>query len=180
MELFEVIERRYSFRGKFSNQPVPLSDLKKIVKAGTMAPSGKNAQTTDFIIVNDEKILNEIKFHFPSREFIQTCTAVIFAVVDKDPELIYHGDHFQIEDCSAAVQNMLLATTALGYATVWIDGFLRLENTGEKIGKYLDLPENKKLQIMLPIGVPEKEGPRRIKKSFEERVRLNSFRNSIS
>ena len=31
---------------------------------------------------------------------------------------------FATEDCAASVENMLLAVTALGYATVWLDGVL--------------------------------------------------------
>ena len=34
---------------------------------------------------------------------------------------------FGAEDCAAAVANMLLAITAVGYATVWTDGALRRE-----------------------------------------------------
>ena len=35
---------------------------------------------------------------------------------------------------------MLLAITALGYATVWIDGWLRLSNHADQVGKIIGLP----------------------------------------
>ena len=50
MDLFEVIERRRSIR-KFKPFPIPEEDLKKILEAGRLAPSGGNRQPWQFIIV---------------------------------------------------------------------------------------------------------------------------------
>ncbi len=49
MELFEAIAKRYSYRGPFSDAPVPREDLRKIVQAGIQAPSGKNEQVISFL-----------------------------------------------------------------------------------------------------------------------------------
>ncbi len=53
MDLFEAIEGRYSYRGAFTDAPVPREDLVRIVEAGLKAPSGCNAQTTTFVIAAD-------------------------------------------------------------------------------------------------------------------------------
>ena len=42
---------------------------------------------------------------------------------------------FGVEDYAAAVENMLLAIQALGYATVWIDGALRRDGVARKVAK---------------------------------------------
>ncbi len=63
------------------------------------------------------------------------------------PDAVYEGHSFQVEDCAAAVENMLLAITALGYATVWIDGWLRVEDRGETIGEMIGLSSNKQLAL---------------------------------
>lgn len=53
MDLFEAVARRHSYRGPYTDQPVPREDLRKIVQAGIQAPSGRNEQTTSFVIIDD-------------------------------------------------------------------------------------------------------------------------------
>ncbi len=175
MELFETIKNRYSYREQYTGDPVPEADLRKIVQAGLDAPSGKNEQSTRFIIVTDKDRIKHMLDILPSKKCFDSAKAFILCVVDQLPEAVYEGFHFQIEDCSAAVENMLLAITALGYASVWIDGALRIQNRAEALGKLFNVPEGKKIQILLPVGVPEKEGQRKQKMPFEERAWFNQY-----
>ena len=175
MDIFEVFDNRYSYRGAFKDKPIPLMDLKKILEAGLKAPSGKNEQTTEFVIVDDPILLCDIgTMH--TMKAMADAKAIILCIVDKVPVPIYEGYDFQIEDCAAATENMLLAITAFGYASVWIDGWLRIENRAEKIAKMINLPENKVVRIVLPVGVPVEEGTRKEKKTFKDRVRFNRYR----
>ena len=148
MDLFEAIKNRFSYRGVFEDRSVPRDHLKTIVQAGLDAPSGTNRQTTSFVIVDDAEKLAAIRACAPDRAYLESCRALICCVVDKDPELIYHGHQFQLEDCAAAVENMLLAITALGYASVWLDGMLRVEHRAETVAAILGLPSGKKVQIL--------------------------------
>ena len=65
---------------------------------------------------------------------------------------------------------MLLAISALGLASVWIDGGLRVEGRAEKIGELLNVPDSKVVRVMLPVGRPVADGPRREKMAFNERA----------
>ncbi len=176
MDVFDAITRRLSYRGVFQDKPVPRVDLRRIVQAGLQAPSGKNLQSTTFVIVDDPELVNMMNALHQSNVAMRQARAFIACVIDKDPEPVYHGHSFQIEDCAAAVENILLAVTALGYATVWIDGWLRLEDHAERIGKALDLPREKIIRVLLPIGIPEEVVPRKEKKPFEERAWFNSYK----
>lgn len=61
MSNLEFIYKRHSVR-KFTQDEVPLEDIKKIIKAATYAPSGKNRQNWHFVVVrNKEKIENMAK-----------------------------------------------------------------------------------------------------------------------
>ena len=175
MDLFEAIKKRHCYRGAFTDTLVPRGDLEKIVQAGLDAPSGKNCQTTRFVIVDDPKLLEQIGQMHPANKTMPQAKAFIACIIDTKPEAIYEGFEFQVEDCAAAVENMLLAITALGYASVWIDGWLRVDNHNETIGKLLGVPETKIIRILLPIGVPAKEvrGPEKM--AFEERAWFNHF-----
>ena len=89
MDLFDAIRERFSYRGSFKEQAIPREDLKKIVQAGLDAPSGKNMQTTRFVIVDDPKLLEAIRSIAPENRPLQSCPALICCFVDKRPRRIY-------------------------------------------------------------------------------------------
>ncbi|MHC4200577.1 MAG: nitroreductase family protein [Planctomycetota bacterium] len=174
MDLFEAVAARYSYRGAFTDEPVSRETLQKIVEAGLKAPSGKNEQTTSFVIADDLEILKAIgEMH--TMWAMQQAKAFIACVIDREPDPIYAGHAFQVEDCSAAVQNILLAVTALGLGSVWVDGWLRVEGRAEKIGELLGIPSGKVVRVILPVGVPAKQGRRPEKLPFAKRAWFNRY-----
>jgi nitroreductase len=174
MDTFEAIASRFSYRGKFTDKKISRDDLTKIVQAGIDAPTGCNAQSVSFVAVDDPVIIQAIANINPERAkpACLTAKAMIICVVDKTP--VYNGLSFFIEDCAAATQNILLATTALGYASVWLDGILR-DGIGEKIGGILGVPKDKEVRILLPIGEPETFNKPNTKKPFGERAWFNKY-----
>ena len=101
------------------------------------APSACNAQIATFVIVDDPELLRQIAAIL-DRPVCNTARAMIACI--EDPRPIYKGIAFSAEDCAASVENMLLAVTAMGYATGWIDGWLRAQNRAAQIGEMLGLP----------------------------------------
>lgn len=172
MDVFEAIEKRHSYRAVYTDDPVSRSDLQKIVQAGIQAPSGCNVQTTSFVIIDDAVKIQDIA-KLLGKDFVLSCKAIIACIATHPP--IYHGMSFGAEDCAAAVENMLLAITALGYATVWLDGCLRLEGRERKIAEMLGVPDDAEVRILLPVGVPAKQWKQMEKKPFEERAGFNDY-----
>lgn len=174
MELFEAIEKRYSYRGTFGPERPTRDELRRILAAGAAAPSGMNGQSTFFVAVDDSKKIDTIRAVMSPNPAVATAGALI--VVGMDPKATAHrGFSFGVEDYAAAVENMLLAVTALGYATVWIDGALRRDNRAERIAEILEIPPSIPVRVLLPIGRPAEEGPRKEKKPFAERAYLNQW-----
>jgi len=176
MDLFQAIADRYSYRGAYKEGTILRGDLEKIVQAGLDVPSGCNAQTTTFIIVDEPDLVKQIGSI--SMKAMNEAKAFICCINDVDAIPVYQKYDFQKEDCAAAVENMLLAITALGYASVWIDGSLRVENRAEVIGQLLAVPAGKIIRVILPVGIPAEEGPRKEKKSFSERAWFNHYPRS--
>jgi nitroreductase len=154
---------------------IPREDLRKIVACGLKAPSGKNAQTTEFVIIDDPGILERLHEMHPANKAMQQAPAMIACIVDKRPDKIYEGYDFQLEDCAAAVENILLAITGMGYASVWIDGWLRVDQRADRVAELINLPAGKKVQILLPVGKALEDGPRKEKKPFEQRAWFNNY-----
>ena len=172
MDVFEAVSKRYSYRGEFTDAPVPREDLIKIVLAGIHAPSGKNEQTTSFVIVDDTELLGQVA-RIVDKPVCHSAKAMIVCVIDPRPVL--GSLSFAVEDCAAAVENMLLAITALGYATVWLDGTLRSEDKAARIARLLGVPEDKSVRILLPLGVAAEPGTQKEKLPFEKRAWFNRY-----
>ena len=170
MELFEAIAKRHSYRGPFAPTPVPREDLRRIVEAGLAAPSGCNGQTTTFVIVDAPGVLAAVYEILGQK----TPPPALIACV-AEPRNTFRDMHFEVEDCAAATENILLAVTALGYATVWLDGMLRMDGKGERIGKLLGVPAGRQVQIILPLGVPAGTCTPPPKLPFEQRAWFNRF-----
>jgi len=154
MELFEAIERRHSYRGPMLNEGVPRSDLVRIVQAGIQALSGYNAQTTTFVVVDDADTLARLGAIDPQCGVLQQARAVIVCIVPRGPTPGDSRLFFGAEDCAAATENMLLAITALGYASVWLEGWLRLGDHGAAVADVLGVPKERAVKVLLPLGRP--------------------------
>lgn len=172
MDFFDAVANRFSYRRSFDGTAVPIADLKKIVQAGLDAPSGKNKQTTGFIIIQNPAIVEKINRMPGANGSMATAPAYIAAHISTNPVASYSNHSFDIEDCAAAVENILLASTAMGYGTVWIDGWLRLDGRAEEIGKLCSLDPHRIIRILIPLGRAAEEQKRAVKKSFEERVTI--------
>lgn len=169
MELFDAIYKRTSYRGEYTSEKVPYEDLEKIAEAGMAAPSGCNLQTTSFYIVDDEALVIGIAGLLMSPA-VKTAPALIVAAMNTG---LTDDFTFEKEDCAAAVENMLLAITALGYASCWIDGELLYEQKAEKISRILNMPEEQTPRVLLPVGKPASGCGRKPKLPFEQRTTHN-------
>jgi nitroreductase len=142
MEALEAIRKRRSVR-KFTGELIPREDVEKIVDAGRLAASGSNRQPWEFIVVTNRETINQLKV---AAQWMDKAAAIIVVVLDPD-------SRWWLEDGSAAVENMLIASTALGYGSCWLEGYtLPLE---EQFKKLLGIPQEKRLLTLIPIGVPE-------------------------
>jgi len=178
MDVYECIQKRYSYRNSYKNIPVNREDLEKIIKAGLAAPSGCNKQTTSLVGLDDPKILETITGLIRKNGFGGSIPpAGICILTQKIPG--YADVYFNVQDYAAAIENMLIVITALGYASCWIEGNIT-ENieTQIEIAKLLHIPEKYTVVGFLPIGIPEREEKRPQYKTFSERAWYNTFEDN--
>lgn len=174
MELFEAIHCRASYRKPFRDAPVRKEQLEQIVEAGILAPSGYNDQTTSFVVVTDPTLIAKIAGLTGDKDVVSTAQAIIVVIMDPSTGE-GRGFRFGVENYAAATENMLLAITALGFASVWIDGALRRDGVAEKIGGLLNVPSELQVRVILPVGVPAEEPRQAAKKSLAERAWFNGY-----
>jgi len=162
MEALEAILKRRSVRS-YAGDPIPREDLEKIVDAARLAPSGYNRQPWEFIVVTDRSVIDKLKI---AALWMEDAGAIIAVVMETSSE-------FWLEDGSAAVENILIASTALGYGSCWLQG--DTEPREEELKEHLGVPDDKKLLTLVPIGVPS-EWPTKEKKPLSEVLHWERYR----
>jgi nitroreductase len=180
MDTLEAIKKRYSYRGLYQNTPVPGTDLKQIVEAGIAAPSGCNKQTTSFIALDNPSLINSIMNLIKNNGFEGgNAPAGICVLTRQIPG--YADVYFNIQDYAAAIENMLIAVTTLGYASCWLEGQVtECPETQKQIAALLNIPDEYSVVAFLPVGIPEKEGKRPSYKLFAERAWYNTYGNNFN
>lgn len=176
MELLDAVMTRHCYRGTYTDAPVSREDLKKIVEAGWAAPSGCNRQTTRFIAVDDPALLKELRGQMeqPVGHEAPAMVCVLYREIPGIDGRLYH-----VQDYSAALENMLLAIHALGYASCWYEGQTTgPDGLGRKMAGLLGAPQGWELVCFLPVGRPAQEVKGPGKQPFSERAWLNGFGKS--
>lgn len=173
MNTLDAIKARTSYRGKYDMTSVPREDLIKIMEAGLAAPSGSNKQTVSLIAVDDPKILAKLTEVTGPLKW-QPAPAIICILTQKIPA--YKGRHFNVQDYSAAIQNILVAAVSLGYESCWYEGTVKDDDDqGRQMAKILGVPADYDLISYSPIGIATDVVKFPEKKPFEERAWFNGF-----
>jgi nitroreductase len=157
MNVFEAIATRRTIR-KFTMQEVPMEILGVILDAGRYAPSAGNLQNWKFILIKNKD--NRAKIAEASMQQMWIAEAPVIVVVCAEIEKVrqYYGIRgerlYAIQNCAAAIQNMLLTAHALGLASAWIGAF---DET--MLRRAINIPEDIRPQAILPIGYPDEIVP---------------------
>jgi len=143
MDIFEALHTRRSIR-KYKNQEIPTDIVEKILAAAMMAPSAGNQQPWQFIVINDDSQKEKITSVHPYVNMVRTAPLAILVCGDLTKEKF---EGYWPQDCSAAMENMLLAAHGAGLGAVWT-GIYPLEDRVAKFSEICKLPEH-----VIPLGL---------------------------
>lgn len=154
MDALEAIHGRRSIR-QYTTQEIPEELTEKLLRASMSAPSAGNEQPWHFVIINDRSILYDISNAHPYADMLTQAPLAI--LVCGDPELEKHPGNL-IVDCSAAVENMLIAAHALGLGTVWL-GIYPQKDRMATITQLIKLPDRILPLALVAVGYPAEHKP---------------------
>ena len=169
MDILTALHSRRSVRA-YTDEPVSAADIQVMLDAAMIAPSAGNARPWQFIVIDDPTILavapsiNQYAGMVPK--------APVAIAVCADLSLEKHPG-FWVQDCSAAVQNLMLAATSLGLGTVWT-GIYPEESRVRGFSSLLELPPNVLPLALVAIGRPAKQ-PERLSRFEPEKVHYNNY-----
>ncbi len=149
MEALEAIMTRRSIR-RFTAEPVAAEDVETVLRAAQAAPSAGNQQPWRFIVLTERDTLAAAAQTSPYARML--ADAAVGIVVCGDTVDLKHALMWQ-QDCSAAVQNALLATHALGLGAVWLGYYPKMERVGP-LKQRLDIPDDVEPLAVIAIGHP--------------------------
>ena len=151
--MLDLIKSRKSVR-KYSEKHIPDNDLRKILEAGRLAPTAKNAQEQRVYVVQSAEGLAKIDNLTPCRYGAPT---VIIMAFDKNNVFTYPGQKYDsgIEDATIVATHMLLAAKSAGVESCWVNFF-----DPDKAAEAFQLPENEEILMFLCLGFgAEGSGP---------------------
>ena len=152
MDAFETILTRRSIR-HYTRQTVPEELIEKILRGAMAAPSARNEQPWQFVVIDDRNVLDAIPRYHKFAEMLLEAPLAI--AVCGDVRIEAHKDYWQ-QNCAAATQNILLTAHAHGLGTVWL-GIYPNKLRVEKTQALLDLPKEIIPMAVVAVGYPAEE-----------------------
>ncbi len=126
METLDCIRTRASVRS-FQNKPVPGDVIKQILEAGTHAPSAKNIQDWEFIVIRKGETKAQLSEAALGQEMIAKAPVVVVVCSNLEKISMSCGERgvnlYSKQDTAAAVENMLLAAWDQGVGSCWVGAF---------------------------------------------------------
>lgn len=144
MDNLQLLKIRRSVRA-FQNKSIARSKLEKIVDTARFAPTARNLQPWEFVVVTDKNKLKALADLALNGKFIAQAAAcvAVFSVETR----------YFLEDGCAATCNILLAATALGIGSCWIAGDKK--PYCQQVNGLLGAPSGMRLISMIALGYPE-------------------------
>ncbi len=149
--VLENIQSRKSVRHFVKGKEISREQIEKIIRAGMAAPSARNIQPWEFIVINDRETLNSLAEKSPFGKMLADASCAIVVAGSKEGT-----NEFWVQDTSAATENMLLAIEAIGLGAVWI-GVYPVEERVIPVSQTISLPENIVPLNIVAIGYPTGE-----------------------
>jgi nitroreductase len=193
-DTLQTIKNRRSIR-VFTKEEVHDGQIAVLLEAANEAPSAHNQQSWRFIVLRGQKkqelsdmvTARSDGFPRPASTLLRMAarsiaTAPVVIAVANTGGLIAHGtelfkvnkemanDFFrtmEIQSSAAAVENMLLAATSVGLATVWLGILFLIKN---EVLQFLGEPAGEFMAV-IPVGYAARSGSGPQKEPFEMKVR---------
>lgn len=144
MDAYEAMLARRSIRA-YLDKPVERATLVRLLQAAMAAPTACNAQPWEFVVVTSPAGMAKLRDILPHGKY--NAPAAIVVCGSEDKALNNCAEKYWVQDCSAALENILVAAAGMGLGTVWI-GVYPLEERVTGLRPVLNLPET-----VTPLGV---------------------------
>ena len=146
METWDAIRARRNTR-QLADRPVPAEDLDRILEAGRRAPSSRNWQPWDFVVVTEPARRAELSRVWPHAGHVAEAPVAIGVVApvpasDRQRELLHY-------DLGQATMNMMITAADRGIGTAHA-----AVGDQDLARSLLGFPEDRFLAYLIAVGYP--------------------------
>ena len=163
MQPIELLKTRRSIRA-YTPQAVPREIIEDIIDCGRLAPTARNEQPWEFVVVTDKAVRSGIAQAADYGRFIADAPVCV-AVLSRQTK-------YYLEDGSAATLNILLAAHAHGLGACWVAGDKK--PYAARVVQMVGAPEDYRLISLVSIGYPA-EKPETGKRALREMLHWERF-----
>lgn len=153
MDIDKCIRERRSTRA-FLKKDVSIEQVSEILDAARYAPSSGNLQNWSFIIVKDKANKEKIAKACAKQFFLNEASVLIIVCSNLEKIKDVYGNRgealYSIQNCAAAIQNMLLKAHDIKLASCWVSAF-----DEEKIKRAFKIEDDARPQAVIAIGHAE-------------------------
>ena len=136
----------------FTGEPVGEEELDVLLRAAMAAPSATNERPWRFVVVREPATLERLSRATPFARPMASASVGIVVTADRRGAK-YPG--FWVIDCSASIQNLLLAAHATGLGAVWI-GVHPIRPFAWNVRRVVGLPRPVMPHSLVAVGRPLK------------------------
>jgi nitroreductase len=156
-KLLPIFSRR-SIR-TYSDKPIPDGVIKELLNAAMAAPSAVGKDPWRFIVIKQKETLLTVAEALPNGKMLGDAGAGIIVLGDLEAT---HREEigYLLQDCSAAIENLLIAASILGLGACWL-GVYPVEDRITHLKKVFSLPDTIVPVSAIALGYPEEEKPPR-------------------
>ena len=150
----DLLFRRRSIR-QYGRGTVTDIQVRDMLEAAMAAPSACAKDPWRFVVVRNPTGLNRLADGLPNGQMLRQ--AQVGIVVCGDQEAAHDKQlSFCLQDCGAAIENLLLAASALGLGACWL-GVHPREERMRHVREALRIPEQILLIAVVAVGVPAEQ-----------------------
>lgn len=186
MDFFETVRQRRSVR-RYKPDPVPDAAVQAMLDAARLAPSAENTQPWHFIVIRDREMLTQLQAMVNAVAETKSANArtdnerklvrqllpysrqfeapVVIAVLGKMRESLVYFEPV-LQSVSAAIAQMHLAATALGYGACWATGPVAL--AGDELEALLGVERPWRLLAVVSVGLSDEKQWNILKRPIED------------
>ncbi len=168
MDIFQAIATRKSIR-QYLNQPVEEDKLQSILQAANAAPSAGNRQAYEIYLVRQDEMRRRLVEAAWNQEFIFQAPLLLVFCTHPQRNADRYGERgetlYSLQDATIACTFAMLAATEQGLGTVWVGAF-----DEQRVRQILNLPEEQRPVILLPVGYPAVKPLPRQRRKIEDLV----------
>lgn len=131
---------------------VPETQVKTLLEAAMAAPSAMTKDPWRFVVVRNPETLERIAAVCPGGKMLPACPLAIVVCGDLDAAFEKNVGYL-LQDCSAAIENLLICAHAQGLGACWV-GAYPAEGSVQGLKELLKLPASVLPVAVIAIGLP--------------------------